>query len=85
MRAEDLRDKVRTAYSSAAEQPQVWHPFPVGRAFAEKSIGYPPDLLSRISSAALDAFAGVSEADPWDELRKDVLEATSASFRRPGW
>ncbi len=54
-----LRDKVRSAYSSAAGRPGDRHPFPVGRAFAE-SLGYPPDWLDRVPAASLDAFAGVS-------------------------
>jgi arsenite methyltransferase len=55
----DLRDKVRAEYSSAAEQPEGRHPFPVGRAFAE-SLGYPSEWLDQIPSASLEAFAGVS-------------------------
>jgi hypothetical protein len=35
-----LRDKVRGAYPSAAEQPKEKHAFPVGRQFPE-SLGYP--------------------------------------------
>jgi 2-polyprenyl-3-methyl-5-hydroxy-6-metoxy-1,4-benzoquinol methylase len=56
----DLRDKVRAEYSSAAEQPEGRHPFPVGRAFAE-SLGYPSEWLDQIPSASLEAFAGVSK------------------------
>jgi hypothetical protein len=54
-----LRDKVREAYSAAAEQPSDKHPFPVGRAFAE-SLGYPGALLDSLPSIAAEAFAGVS-------------------------
>jgi hypothetical protein len=57
----DLRDKVRLAYSAAAEMPQEKHAFPVGRAFAE-SLGYPADLLDQLPAVASDAFAGVSNA-----------------------
>ncbi|HWR52792.1 MAG TPA: methyltransferase domain-containing protein, partial [Bryobacteraceae bacterium] len=67
MKREDLRDKVRAAYSSAAEQPEARHPFPVGRAFAE-SLGYPSEWLDRIPPAALDAFAGVSNVPCFVEL-----------------
>jgi hypothetical protein len=31
----NLRDKVRIAYSAAAEKPEEKHAFPVGRGFAE--------------------------------------------------
>ncbi len=39
----NLPNKVRTAYSVAADRTQRKHAFPVGRAFAE-SLGYPADL-----------------------------------------
>jgi ubiquinone/menaquinone biosynthesis C-methylase UbiE len=58
---------VRGAYSSAAEQPQEKHAFPVGRQFAE-SIGYPADLLASLPSVACDAFAGVSNVSLFAEL-----------------
>lgn len=54
-----LRDKVRDAYSSAAERPGEKHPFPVGRRFAE-SIGYPADLLDRLPEVSVASFTGVS-------------------------
>lgn len=57
--AENLRERVRTAYSAAAADPAGKHPFPVGRAFAE-SVGYPADLLDSIPAEAVDSFAGVS-------------------------
>jgi arsenite methyltransferase len=55
----ELRGKVREAYSSAAVTPADKHPFPVGRAFA-KSLGYPAPLLDSLPSVAVEAFAGVS-------------------------
>lgn len=55
----ELREAVRTAYSAAAERPRDEHPFPVGRHFAV-SLGYPQDVLARIPSIAVDAFAGLS-------------------------
>ncbi|MFQ5932270.1 MAG: methyltransferase domain-containing protein, partial [Nitrospiraceae bacterium] len=58
-RPQPLRDGVRRAYSAAAVSPQDEHPFPVGRRFAE-SVGYPQDLLTRLPSASVDAFSGVS-------------------------
>ncbi len=62
-----LRDKVRGAYSAAAEHPEVNHSFPVGRQFAE-SLGYPADLLASLPSVACDAFAGVSNVSLFAEL-----------------
>ncbi len=62
-----LREMVRSAYSSAADQPEEKHAFPVGRAFAE-SIGYPADLLASLPSVACDAFAGVSNVSLFAEL-----------------
>lgn len=63
----NLRDKVRTAYSAAAEAPAARHPFPVGRAFAE-SLGYPADWLDQIPSTALEAFTGVSNVPCYSEF-----------------
>jgi len=62
-----LRNMVRGAHSSAAEQPQEKHAFPVGRQFAE-SIGYPADLLASLPPVACDAFAGVSNVSLFAEL-----------------
>ena len=62
-----LREKVRGAYSDAAENPDEERPFPVGRKFAE-SIGYPPDLLESLPSVAFDAFAGVSNVSIFADL-----------------
>ena len=62
-----LRDKVRGAYSSAAEQPTEKHAFPVGKQFAE-SLGHPADLLASLPSAACDAFAGVSNVSLFAEV-----------------
>jgi SAM-dependent methyltransferase len=63
----NLRDKVWTAYSTAAEKPQEEHAFPVGRAFAE-SLGYPADLLDQLPAVASDAFAGVSNVSTFAEI-----------------
>lgn len=54
----ELRSAVRAAYSDAASEPDGEHAFPVGRAFAA-SLGYPEELLGRLPSSAVDAFAGV--------------------------
>jgi len=62
-----LRDRVRGAYSIAAEHPDQKHAFPVGRQFAE-SIGYPADLLASLPSVACDAFAGVSNVSVFAEI-----------------
>ena len=64
----NLRDKVRIAYSAAAEMPQEKHAFPVGRAFAE-GLGYPADLLDQLPAVASDAFAGVSNVSIFAEIR----------------
>jgi len=63
----NLRDKVRIAYSAAAEMPQEKHAFPVGRAFAE-SLGYPADLLDQLPAVASDAFTGVSNVSIFAEI-----------------
>ncbi len=64
-----IRNKVREAYSAAAEAPQADHPFPVGRCFAE-SLGYPSDLLDCMPKACVDAFAGVSNVPLFADLRR---------------
>ncbi len=70
MRGQEIREQVRAAYSSAAENPEGQHPFPVGRAFAE-SLGYPPDWLNEIPCASLDAFAGVSTVPCFADVPED--------------
>lgn len=54
-----LRNRVRRAYGTAAENPRREHPFPVGRRFAE-SLGYPPEQLAKLPAVSVEAFAGVS-------------------------
>lgn len=63
----ELRSKVREAYSSAAERPSEKQPFPVGRAFAE-SIGYPASLLDTLPPISVEAFAGVSNVSLFAEI-----------------
>ena|SRR5579872_483534 len=62
-----LRDRVRGAYSVAAERPDQKHAFPIGRKFAE-SIGYPSDVLATLPPVACDAFAGVSNVSLFADL-----------------
>lgn len=64
---DDLRNKVRDAYSSAAVKPDDTHPFPVGRAFAE-SLGYPASLLDSLPSISSVAFAGVSNVSLFADI-----------------
>jgi SAM-dependent methyltransferase len=63
----DIRNRVRDAYSAAANSPNDTHPFPVGRAFAE-SIGYPAALLDSLPSTCVEAFAGVSNVSLLAEM-----------------
>ena len=72
MTEEDLRNKVRTAYSLAAEDPGARHPFPVGQTFAA-SLGYPPNWLDEIPSESVEAFAGVSNVPCFAEIPEDGL------------
>ena len=62
-----LREKVRGAYSDAAEHTDEKHAFPVGRQFAE-SLGYPAELLNSLPAVACDAFAGVSNVSIFADL-----------------
>jgi arsenite methyltransferase len=59
IKGENLRARVRDAYSSAALVPERRHPFPMGRDFA-LSLGYPSDAVASIPADAVEAFAGVS-------------------------
>ena len=68
----ELRESVRRAYSAAANAPKDKHPFPVGAAFA-RELGYPQELLDRISRESTDAFAGVSSVSIQAPLREGVL------------
>jgi SAM-dependent methyltransferase len=62
-----LRDKVRKAYSAAAERPDETHAFPVGRAFAE-SLGYPQELLASLPKISVEAFTGVSNVSLFSNI-----------------
>jgi SAM-dependent methyltransferase len=64
---QQLRDKVREAYSSAAERPKEKHPFPVGRAFAE-SIGYPAEVLDSLPAVSVASFTGVSNVSIFADI-----------------
>ncbi len=65
----EIRDKVRGAYSGAAERPSEKQPFPVGRAFAE-SLGYPVALLDSLPPVAVEAFAGISNVSLFSQIRE---------------
>ncbi|MCL6507490.1 MAG: methyltransferase domain-containing protein [Bryobacteraceae bacterium] len=54
-----LRARVAEVYSTAAENPEAPHPFPIGRHFAA-GLGYPLDLLDALPRPAVEAFTGVS-------------------------
>lgn len=64
---DELMRAVEQAYSKAAGDPAAKHAFPVGRAFAE-SIGYPAEVLDRLPTASVDAFAGVSNVSVFAEI-----------------
>ncbi len=63
----EIRTGVLRAYSTAAENPQAEHPFPVGRQFAE-NLGYSLEVLTGIPAVAVDAFAGVSNVAVFAEI-----------------
>lgn len=64
---QELRVRVREAYSAAALQPYDQHVFPVGRSFAE-SLGYPKQLLDTLPAVSSEAFAGVSNVSLFSEI-----------------
>ena len=66
--ADELLDRVREAYSNAADSPWNRHPFPIGRDFA-RSLGYPEDLLQRLPESSVKRFTGVSNVSVFAEIR----------------
>lgn len=54
----ELEERVKEVYRAVAERPHDRYHFEMGRPLAER-LGYPPELLDRIPSEALDSFAGV--------------------------
>ncbi len=65
--AQGLRDKVREAYSNAADSPGDSHPFPIGYDFA-LSVGYPESLLHSLPESAVARFTGVSNVSVFAEI-----------------
>jgi len=65
--ADELLEKVREAYSKAADHPLDSHPFPMGRDFA-LSLGYPEDLLEGLPESAVARFTGVSNVSVFAEI-----------------
>ncbi len=63
----NLKEGVRRAYSSAAEEPEGKHPFPVGVAFA-RSLGYPESILAEIPASSTESFAGVSNVSIFADI-----------------
>ena len=55
---QELEQRVKQMYQEVALEPEREFHFETGRALAER-LGYPPDDLDRIPSAAIDSFAGV--------------------------
>jgi len=64
-----LREAVCRVYSAAAQKPAEEQTFPLGRDFAE-SLGYPPDLLTRLPTVSVDAFTGVSNVSLFADIPK---------------
>ena len=67
---QQLRERVRDAYSAAAERPRDSHVFPVGRQFAE-SLGYSKELLANLPSACVETFAGVSNVSVFADIPEE--------------
>jgi arsenite methyltransferase len=64
---QDLRQGVHDAYSKVAIHPEITHPFPTGRDFAEQ-IGYPANVLDTIPIKAVQSFAGVSNVSIFADI-----------------
>ncbi|MBC8281789.1 MAG: methyltransferase domain-containing protein [Chloroflexi bacterium] len=63
----ELLEKVREAYSNAADNLQESHPFPLGFDFAQ-SIGYPDDLLRSLPQSSVARFTGVSNVSIFADI-----------------
>ena len=63
----ELREKVREAYSNAADSPEDSHPFPVKFHFAS-SLGYPAELLRSLTQTSVNRFTGVSNVSVYAEI-----------------
>lgn len=72
---DQVRIRVKQAYTQIAEHPDAAPLFPTGRALAE-GVGYPPDLLDTLPSASVEAFCGLSKVSLFAELPEgaSVLE-----------
>ena len=64
---DQIRIRVKQAYTWIAEHPDAAPIFPTGRALAE-GVGYPPDLLDTLPSASVEAFCGLSNVSVFAEL-----------------
>ena len=64
---EKLLERVKCAYSAAAERPLDQHTFPVGREFA-RSVGYPEAVLADLPESASARFAGVSNVSIFADI-----------------
>lgn len=62
-----IREGVKQAYSTIAEDPRKEPPFPTGRALAE-DLGYPSDWLDTLPTASVEAFCGVSNVSVFAEI-----------------
>lgn len=71
MKATELRESVRQAYSHIAEEPQDAPPFPTGRALVE-DLGYPTSLLDTLPATSVEAFCGVSNVSLFAEIPEGV-------------
>ncbi len=54
-----IRRAVQAKYEQVATRPGRKHPFPVGRAFAER-LGYPEEVLAGLPGVVTESFTGVS-------------------------
>lgn len=54
----ELESKVKAMYRDVAENPRGQFHFEMGRPLTER-LGYAPDDLDRIPTAAIESFAGV--------------------------
>ena len=70
---QELEQRVKKMYREVALHPDVSYHFEMGRTLAER-LGYPPEILDRIPSAAIQSFAGVGYYFDLYPLRKgDVV------------
>lgn len=69
MTQDEIKQAVKEKYGKVAKAPCAIFNFPVGKAFALK-VGYPKEVLNKLSSSMYDSFTGANNPQPFVELKE---------------